>query len=85
MRRQLEESEQRQKDLRDALTAVQGEDAVGLAVTVADLEAENDALQVRLDEEHVRNEDLATKLRAAMRTADMIFRMNSPREAAPSR
>lgn len=85
MRRQIEESEQREKDLRDALTAVQGEDAVGLAMTVADLEAENDALLVRLDEEHVQNEELATKLRAAMRTADMIFRMNEPGSVTPSR
>jgi chromosome segregation ATPase len=81
MRRQLEESEQREKDLRDALTAIEGENAVGLAMTVADLEAENDALQVSLDEEHVRSEELAEKLRAAMRTADMIFRMNQRREA----
>jgi predicted RNase H-like nuclease (RuvC/YqgF family) len=83
MRRQLEESERREKDLRDGLTAVQGEDAVNLAITVADLEAENGALQTRLDNEHVRNDDLAAKLRAAMRAADLIFRMNSSREAAP--
>jgi chromosome segregation ATPase len=83
MRRQLEESERREKDLRDGLTAMQGEDGVDLAITVADLEAENSALQTRLDNEHVRNEGLAAKLRAAMRAADLIFRMNSDREAAP--
>lgn len=82
MQRQLEESQQREKDLSEALTAVQGENAANLAVTVADLEAENDALQVRLDDEHLRNEDLASKLRAAMRAADLIFRMNSQREPA---
>lgn len=85
MQRRLEESQQRENDLRDALTAAQGQDAVDLAVTVADLEAENDALQTRLDDEHLRNEDLASKLRAAMRAADLIFRMNSAREPAGTR
>jgi len=84
MQRQLEESRQRENDVREALTAMRGENAVELAVTVADLEAENDALEVRLDEEHVRNEELAAKLRAAMRAADMIFRMNPRRQATPS-
>jgi chromosome segregation ATPase len=85
MQRQLEESQQREGDLRAALSAVQGQNAVDLATTVADLEAENDALQTRLDGEHLRNQDLAAKLRAAMRTADMIFRMNSDQQPAAAR
>ncbi len=48
---------------------------------IADLTKENLALRARLDEEHRRNTELATKLETAQRVTDLIFKMQATRSA----
>ncbi len=50
---------------------------------VANVRAENTALRSRLDEEHRRTEELAAKLKVAMRVTDLIFKMQA--QQAPPR
>jgi chromosome segregation ATPase len=74
-------SRQRENELRSALEASQGPDAVPLAAAVSDLRAQNDALQTRLEDEHHRNRELSAKLNLAARVTDLIFKM---RNAGPA-
>jgi chromosome segregation ATPase len=74
-------SRQRESELRNALEASQGADAVPLAATISDLRAQNDALQTRLDDEHRHNRELSAKLNLAGRVTDLIFKMRNANAA----
>jgi hypothetical protein len=71
----LEASKQREAGLRQSVEQLQGGGAVSLSDAMSNLRSENSALQMRLDEEHQRNRDLAAKLQLATRVTDLIFRM----------
>lgn len=73
----LAASRQHEAELRQALEASQGPNGVSVADDVSNLRAENSALQLRLDQEHQRNRDLATKLQLATRVTDLIYKMQS--------
>lgn len=73
----LAASKQREAELQASLEQSQGSDAVSAAAEVTDLRDENSALQMRLDEEHQRNRDLAAKLQTATRVTDLIYKMQS--------
>jgi predicted RNase H-like nuclease (RuvC/YqgF family) len=77
--RSLAESQQRAAELEEQLTkarATEQADA-GSDGKLADIRAENDALRARLDEEHRHTEELAGKLKVAMRVTDLIFKMQA--------
>ncbi len=52
---------------------------------MASVRAENSALRARLDEEHQRTEELASKLKLATRVTDLIFKMQAQQAAPPAR
>ncbi|MGD0950752.1 MAG: hypothetical protein ABSA52_25505 [Candidatus Binatia bacterium] len=77
--RSLAESQQRAAELEEQLTkarATEQADA-GSDGKLADIRAENAALRARLDEEHRHTEELAGKLKVAMRVTDLIFKMRA--------
>jgi len=80
--RSLAESQQRtaalERDLALARAAVAATGGNGPAIS--SVQAENATLRGRLEEEHRRTEELAGKLRMAMRVADLIFKMQSQQE-----
>ena len=73
----LAASRQHEAELRQALEESQGPNGVSVADDVSNLRAENSALQLRLDQEHQRNRDLATKMQLATRVTDLIYKMQS--------
>ncbi len=77
IQRDLAASQQREQELRDTLTATQGQDGLPLAESVGNLRAENQALQARLDDQHQRNSELAGKLKIASRVTELIFKMQT--------
>jgi len=83
--RSLAESQRRSAELEQALAAAgsvpiaeDGSPASG------NLRAENETLRQRLDDERRRTDELAAKLRAATRVADLIFKMQAQDAPAPS-
>lgn len=82
IRGDLDASRQREQELRVQLTALQqSSNGDGVSSTrVAALEAENEALQARIDEAHRQNEQLAAKLQVATRVADLIFKMQAEQQ-----
>jgi len=82
--RSLAESQRRSAELEQVLAVARsasGSDDAGTAG--AGLRIENETLRQRLDEERRRTDELAAKLRAATRVADLIFKMQAQEEAAP--
>lgn len=73
----LAASRQHEAELRQALEESRGPNGVSVADDVSSLRAENSALQLRLDQEHQRNRDLATKMQLATRVTDLIYKMQS--------
>jgi predicted RNase H-like nuclease (RuvC/YqgF family) len=77
--RSLAESQQHAAELEEQLAkarAGEGADA-GSDSNLTEIRAENAALRARLDEEHRRTEELAGKLKVAMRVTDLIFKMRA--------
>jgi len=87
--RALAASHERVSDLERQLSEAGSAAVAGVAAGAtaeaesAAVRAENSALRARLDEEHRRTEELAAKLRVAMRVTDLIFKMRA--QQAPSR
>jgi chromosome segregation ATPase len=87
--RTLAASQERVSDLERQLSEAGSAAVAGAAAGAtaeaesAAVRAENSALRARLDEEHRRTEELAAKLRVAMRVTDLIFKMRA--QQAPSR
>lgn len=77
--RSLAESQQRAADLERQLdqTHSGAPSNVETDGAAAGVQAENTALRSRLDEEHRRTEELAAKLKVAMRVTDLIFKMQA--------
>jgi hypothetical protein len=75
LRNELAASRAAEQELRSALDARGTEGASTSPASARILEAENLALQSRLADERRRNEDLAMKLKTAMRVTDLIFKM----------
>jgi predicted RNase H-like nuclease (RuvC/YqgF family) len=75
----LAESQQRTAALEHDLALARATSAAtaGDGAAVTSVQAENTALHTQLEEEHRRTEDLAGKLRIAMRVADLIFKMQA--------
>jgi hypothetical protein len=90
--RNLAASQQRTAELEAELAAAR---ATASAATTADasaavpdsgmtsIQAENAALRTRLDEEHRRTEELASKLKLATRVTDLIFKMQAQQAGPP--
>ena len=79
--RSLAESQQRAAELEAQLANARARENadVGSDGNLTEIRAENAALRTRLDEEHRRTEELAGKLKVAMRVTDLIFKMRAPR------
>ena len=73
----LAATKQRETELRQALEQTDGADGASVAEEVSGLRSENSALQMRLDQEHQRNRELAAKLQLATRVTDLIYKMQS--------
>ncbi|MGH7785540.1 MAG: hypothetical protein ACRERC_01665, partial [Candidatus Binatia bacterium] len=81
----LQASKQREAELRQtAQASAAASGGTSLATEVTGLRSENSALQVRLDDEHRRNQDLAAKLQLATRVTDLIFKMQSGGGSQPA-
>lgn len=77
--RSLAESQQRTAALERDLALARAASAAtaGDGAPATSVQAENSALRTQLTEEQGRTEDLASKLRMAMRVADLIFKMQA--------
>jgi hypothetical protein len=73
----LAASKRQEAELRQALEQAQGPNGASVAEEVSGLRSQNGALQMRLDEEHLRNRELAAKLQLATRVTDLIYKMQS--------
>lgn len=84
--RSLAESQQRTAELERQLALARSAPAADVpsASEVSAVRAENQTLRGQLDEEHRRMEELAGKLRIAMRVTDLIFKMQGQQTQPPS-
>ncbi len=83
--RSLAESQRRSAELEQALAAARSQPATDDGSPAGGtLRAENETLRRRLDDERRRTDELAAKLRAATRVADLIFKMQAHDAPAPS-
>lgn len=77
LQQELAESQQREGELRQTLAATTDGPSSELVEQLVDARTENSDLQTSLDEQRQRNEALSTKLEAATRVAELIFKMQN--------
>ena len=84
--RSLAESEQRTAELERQLAVARSAPTANAPSEseISAVRAENDTLRSQLDAEHRRTEELAAKLRIAMRVTDLIFKMQGQQIQPPA-
>jgi chromosome segregation ATPase len=89
LNRNLAASQQRTADLEAELAAARAADAgtdpsaAAVDSEMASIHAENAKLRARLEDEHRRTEELASKLKLATRVTDLIFKMQAQQVGPP--